>query len=827
MQDEKTHGLTRRSFIKGAATLTAAGALVGCSPKAENLEEVKEPEAVPADEIYTGVCRGNCFGGCKLDVHVRDGQIVRTTAGDMPDPQYNRVCSKGLTHMYRTYSANRVQYPMKRVGERGEGEFERISWDEALDEISSKWSSYREEFGPESIMLISQSGNLSFGGGIHGIGAYLSRFANIMGFSKANGNLDWAAVASNMIACGGQDYWGAGANEPTDYKNADTFVCWGANPAVSQPHNMHFIEEAHEAGTHFIVIDPVFNMTAARADKFIPINATTDAALAMGLINEVVSNGWHDVEFLRDHTEAPLLVKEDGSLLKMSDFGVEPTEGDIDPATGKPSVVDPYVVWDEETGDKSELAKAKNPAIEGVSEVEGIPVKTTFDYLMEIAAQYPLEEVERITGVSVADAKALAEVYKKGNAVSTYMQYGQDHYSNGHYACWAIFALGMVSGQIGKPGAFAGVSCIAVIGLFNLAVSMAQDSNGQACQGLGRTFNLDRIGDIQQTGICRDEPLVLKGLYVMGANPISVYAEQRYVKDVFSKLEFIVVAEQSMTDTAKWADILLPAADWYEQTDMYAACGTHPYLLWNEKAIEPLYESKTDFEIYKLLLDKMGLGDFWGWESGEDALAEYLESDALREMGISLDRLKEEKALRVVPGDVFLAYEGGAYLTPTQRGRFYQEAPFVDTEGYEVDLSKERAPHWELPFEADANCEVRATYPFHCLSDHMRTRTHTQWWDVDLLDEVETTPVVKMNPEDAAELDIVEGDKVKLFNDRGYVVLNAVVNAGLPRKTISVPRGFQQSEFIDGHIASLPVMKFNQACANQPFNDVAVAIEKA
>lgn len=166
---------------------------------------------------------------------------------------------------------------------------------------------------------------------------------------------------------------------------------------------------------------------------------------------------------------------------------------------------------------------------------------------------------------------------------------------------------------------------------------------------------------------------------------------------MLSKLEFIVVAEQSMTDTAKWADIVLPAADWYEQNDMYAACGTHPYLLWNDKAIDPLYECKTDFDIYKAILEKMDLADFWGWETGEDALREYLESDSLKEMGVTLERLKEEKAIRVVPGEEFLAYRDGNFLTPTKRGLFYQETPFIDTEGYEVDIKKERAPHWEPP----------------------------------------------------------------------------------------------------------------------------------
>lgn len=179
-----------------------------------------------------------------MNVHVRDGQMVRTTARDMIDGSYNRICSKGLSHMGRVYSANRIQYPMKRVGERGEGKFERISWDEAVNIIAEKWKGYAEEFGPESVSLISQSGNLSFGGGVFGIGSYLSRFASIMGMSRVNGNLDWALQTALIIGFGGQANFGS-SNEPTDFKNASTIICWGSNPAVSQLHNMHFILEAN------------------------------------------------------------------------------------------------------------------------------------------------------------------------------------------------------------------------------------------------------------------------------------------------------------------------------------------------------------------------------------------------------------------------------------------------------------------------------------------------------------------------------------------------------------------------------------------------------
>ena len=576
-------------------------------------------------------------------------------------------------------------------------------------------------------------------------------------------------------------------------------------------------------------------MTAAKADQYIPIKATTDAALAMGIINEIFANGWEDVDFLCDHTEAALLIKEDGSLLKMSDLGVEAAKGEPDPTTGEPTIIDPYVVWDEDANKAVVLDEAKKPAMTGVADVNGIAVKTTLDNLKataaeglaDLAAQYPPEKVEEMTGVPAATVKELAEVYTQNGPVTTYTHYGMDHYDNGHYAIWSVLALGMVSGNIGKKGASTGPTGMNVGGFTNIACSFAAaDSKGNPCLGSTRSYNLDLMNDVLDTGEYNGEKITVKSLYITLANPVSVYAQQGYIEEAFSKIDFIVVADQSMTDTAKWADILLPAADWYEQSDMYAACGTQPYLVWADKAMEPLYESKSDFDIYKMIVEKMGYGEFWGWKTNEDALAEVLDSDALREMGITFDKLKEEKVMRILPGDPYRPYEGGAFNTPTARGRFYQETPFADTVGQEVDVEKERVPHHEPSLEADEASVVRKDHPFHLLSDHMRTRTHTQWWDVEVLSEVETTPVVKMNPEDAAELGIAAGDQVKVYNDRGFCILEAVLNAGLPRKTASVPRGFQRSEFIDGHLASLPIMKFNQTCANQPFNDVAVAIEK-
>lgn len=163
MAEQATHGFTRRSFIKGAAALTATGALVGCSPQTQNLEKAEPQKGAPETQIFSGACRSQCGQGCYLDVHVRDGQVVRTTAGHFEDgPEFDRICPKGLSQPARVYSSERLQYPMRRVGERGAGEFERITWDEAISEITDKWKQYIDEFGPlRSSWVVATPPNLA------------------------------------------------------------------------------------------------------------------------------------------------------------------------------------------------------------------------------------------------------------------------------------------------------------------------------------------------------------------------------------------------------------------------------------------------------------------------------------------------------------------------------------------------------------------------------------------------------------------------------------------------------------------------------------------
>ncbi len=845
-----TPGFTRRSFIKGAAVLTGAGALAGCTPQVQDVEETEgTEETVVEDEIYCGACRGNCAGGCFLDIHVRDGQVVRTTARDLPDTRYNRICSKGITHVARIYSANRLLYPMRRVGERGEGEFERITWDEALDEIVTTWAANVETYGPASMAVQYGSGNYAICSGV-GLGGAVNRFMDATGSSYIPNNVDAAHghLATQICTFG---LYGA-QNEPADFLNSDTIICWGANPSISQPQVMHFILDAKEQGAKYIVIDPMFNANAAKADKYIAVNPSTDGALAFGVLN-VLFNEYADkldTDFILNHTNAACLILQDTKMLAhMSDFGVEPVTT-VDESTGTETTSDPYAVYDEVVGGVVSIDEATQPVYTGITEINGIQVMTAYDNLVKVSAEYTESYVTELTGVSADDIEYLANEYANTENINTYAMFGNNHYINGHYNYWAIYALSWVTGHVGKAGNACGFA-EAIPVTANLLGTLYLDTAGNYFQGQGPSYIDNKINAILDTNTFGgwevsepyDETIAasgnvvvseagtpttpLKGVYVMCSNPLANHAGHDYTVEWFKKIEFVVVADMSMTETAKYADILLPIAHWFEQDDLFTSYANHLYMLVQEKAMEPLGECRTDYEIFKELAERLGYQDAFGDMDAKDYIKLWVESDTNTALGITYDDLMEQKAVKFMPVDNYISYEGGVFNTTDGRGVLYTDAPTPDYDiGQRIDYTKEYGPYWEPALEADINSVARQTYPFYLLSEHMRTRTHSQWWDVDYLKEYEPEPCVKISPADAEAKGIEDGDIVRIFNGRGTVTMKAYINPGLPEGMLAAPRAWQAEEFIDGHFASLPTNEFNQVAANFSFNDLAVDIEK-
>ena len=818
-KQESKFSFSRRNFIKGAAVIGATGALTGCSAQGANQAATGGP--VPETQHFAGACRSQCANGCYIDVHVRDGRVVRSTAGKFDDgPEFNRICPKGISSPARVYSSERLQYPMRRVGERGEGKFERISWDEAIQEITDKWKGYIEEYGPTSIAFFLGSGNTGTLGGAAPEGSLCARLLNVLGVSRVLPDRDIATPMAWTYMFGPASH----GNRAADTVNADHFVIWAGDTAVSEKQRTHFFLEGRDRGATLTVIDIAFRTMAGKADKFISIHPATDGVLALGIIHEILEQGWEATDFLRDHTEAPFLVKDDGKYLRMSDFGVAPTTAKN--AQGQDVVVDPQVVWDEDTQSAVAYTEATKPALGNVSEVEGTHVRTVMDMIRETAAEWTLERTSELTGVSIDDIKHLAHLYTQEGNVMTDMKYGLNHYNNGMYSSKCINSLLLISGQMCAPGRglYTGEDNFGE-GDTETAISFPS-SSGEKPKGVGAIINWTDFCNIVQTGKKMGEDFPIKAFYASCTNIVSNQTEQNETIKALKALDFIVVQEMTMNDTSLYADILLPACHWFETTDLRMRYYGNPYLLWNEKAVEPLYESKPDAEIYRMLANAMGYGDFFDF-TDDEYLNILLSTPWGKAHGVTIDKVREKNYLRCeVTGPV--AHENGAFYTPSGRASFYREDPKPDyMMGQDLDIEKEKfSLFWEPAREADLDNPIREKYPFTICCEHMRTRTHTQWYDVDYMKEFEKQPVCRINPEDAAELGIKEGDTIRLYNDRGSVTLLATINPGEQRTVLHCPRSFLTREHIDGDLARTTFNDYNQACRNQSYFDCAVAIEK-
>lgn len=278
--------MTRRGFLKSTAAMGAAGAL-GISA-ADSLTAVDPAHADEASDvkIVKTSCRA-CIASCAVLAHVRDGRVVKIEGNPESPMSQGGVCAKGLAGIQALYHPNRNKYPMRRVGERGSGEFERITWDEAIAEIAEKWKSYREEFGPTSIAFFLGSGNTGTLGGGAPEGSVMARLLNVMGASRVLPDRDIATPMAWAYMFGAGPY----GNRSSDAINAKHHVIWGGDTAVSQKQLAHFFLEARDAGTELVVIDIAYRTMASKSDWFIPVHPATDGALALGAIREIFEQG--------------------------------------------------------------------------------------------------------------------------------------------------------------------------------------------------------------------------------------------------------------------------------------------------------------------------------------------------------------------------------------------------------------------------------------------------------------------------------------------------------------------------------------------------------
>lgn len=822
-----------------ATTALAAGALAtataaGCSSVDESGAGATSAEtdtAAPEESYFVGTCHGNCGGRCALKATVRDGKVVSTLPMDYTKENEGlRVgCVKGVSNPLRIYGPSRLLYPMKRAGERGSGEWEQISWDEAIELFANQLKTTMETYGGEANMWQGGAGNMNdvLNGTPTGIinSALLptGEIKPLDGFSKGYANSRLIQKTGGTVLSVGHDMAGivfafVHLTQPRsaveDLANAKTIVSWGANPAEASfcRAAWNWVCKGRENGAKLITIDPLFTSTAAHSDEWLPVRTGTDAALMCGMIHYIVDNDLADWDYVKNGSVAPFLIDETGAYLRLSNFGKAEAGADDDVP----------VVWDEDAGEFVAHTEAVNPAIRGTFDAEGTSVRTVFDAAMENIAPFTVEFAAEECGISVEQIENLARTCATEGPTSFYINYGLEH----TYESWRIyFLIGLLASlthSVGIPGG----SHVGSIGLGHESATTIKQPKTFNADGFvvedavpGNHFTGDWIVQIAETGQWAGKDFHMGTLVNMCANPLDNFSGSSALLKAYDKIDYIITIDSIMTTTAHYSDLVLPTCMPWE---------TYEYIdggIFEQKAIEPVGDAKSDFDIIKSVAVKMGYDDLIEGE-GLDFLRSYLDTPENIEAGVGFDALYENG---VVVGDYSMPATVVPEYNPYGRTQFYMEYLMPRDAWGQVFGLQDRLPFYKPSIEAYADNPDREKYPLYGFSNHDLYHGQTLWVHNEWLNTfrtIEGKPFCRMHPEVAEARGIKTGDKVRVFNDHGSCVLNALVTEGIRNDSLWLPHGFTWDEFEEGYAQSLTRWCPDDVTSNNNFNDWICQVEK-
>lgn len=807
----ETKGITRRSLLKTTALLAGTAALapqaIGCSTLQElpDTSEGGDQETVAAQtQEFLCCCHGNCDNdSCSVYVTVRDGKVVNLRRYDYGDIEQQGCCQRCYGNIERMYSDRRILHPMRRVGERGSGEFEVITWDEAIEDICTNLKRVADEYGPESVVFMPGSGNSMLPNN------YYVRLANYIGAARMAAMFDQNGQQAILKRMGDGEGYMPRADDYRRMLDAKYIFIWGTNPSESMSVSYRMFTLARERGAKLICIDPIYNTIAAHSDIWVPIRPGSDGLLAMAMLKIAIRDGHVDEEFLRTRTVAPYLVKDaDGMYLRLSDLG----------RAEAGSEEDAVLVYDPAAGAVPET-ESTEAAVDGTFEVEGIAVTCAYTLLKERAQSYDLDDIAEKTDIPLETIEELAAQYAEG---PSWIQtgFGIDHYGNGYTYYVTALALACVTGMMAKEGCGYAItdSDIRAQGANMGKITATEEAPN------GPTYSCSISYDIvKNNGIPGYWEHPIKALWPFAGNPIHNNAERKKWIEIYNQLEYAIQSDFELSETCLYADIVLPAAFVFERT-MLANHGSE-YLRLSEKAAEPIGEAKDDIEIFNLVGQGMGFADAFTMTT-EEVLAASLDNDAAREYGITWEKLKEEKVMHAFPDYIPMRGEGPV---PSDTGRIqiYMEdiKPLAD-EGQEWDWRYEALPYWEPPLEAWPDNPKFEQYPIVFTTERSKFMVHSMHAHVPTFREIQPEPVICVNPEDAQARGIADGDVVRVHNDRGHVVIKCAYHAGVRPGMVVMDHGWDWDQFIDGHYSDISSIINNRAVPNQNYFDILCDYEK-
>lgn len=795
--------LTRRRFLRYMGMAGAAAGAATLLSTYEGFFRVSRaaPGALtPTAEFKTvrTVCSPNCTGACGMRAYVRDGRVVKIRqAADFPTPAYNpRGCMKGLSFMQTLYGPDRIRKPLMRVGARGEGKWREVSWDEALDFIAGKLKEIIQRDGPRSIYFFPQlpgTGPVQKGSA--------TRLAALLGASHGtfydfNGDLPLSMPITFGVQCS--------EHESKDWANARCLLLFGANPVETRIPDAHFLMDAVEKGAPLIVFDPTFSPTAAKADVWVRLRPGTDGAVALAMANVILADGAADLDFMAAYTDAPLLVRADTKKrLREADLV----------AGGSP---DRFVLWDQVRGgphvvgtDRLGIPPGTRPALEGTFRVKladgsEVEVAPCFQHVLDAVRRYTPEKAEELSGVPADTIRKVARIYASHRPGAIIMGGAANHWYHGDLAGRALALLTALTGNIGKSGG--GISVY--VGQYKLRFDVSKwwFPDGKRPNFVPPMYLIEGPTPTMNPAIKLPEN-GFKAILISHSNMMNQSPNLNKLWSRLEKMDLIVVMDFQMTPTAELADVVLPAASWYEKYDLIAS-PLHPHLQLMQPAIEPVGEARPELWIYRELARRLDPALARYYEMDEEAIIRLLlETGGPEVEGITLEDLKKGPVrLRVPDPDVmfyeqiheFKPFPTRTYPFPlkatqafvkTGRAEFYKEEDRFLERGEEV-------PVYKPPFGASG--EDQSRYPLVLLSPHSRWRVHSTYSNLPWLNEIHPRPEVYIHPDDARARGIRHGALVELFNDRGRTVLWARVTRNVPPGTVVLYEGWWARYFARG-----------------------------
>lgn len=717
----------------------------------------------PDQRAVNTICQGwGCHDHCVLTTIVNaDGTIDHMEPLHLPehiknDPtmpphgglnERSTICVKGATVCKVPYMEERLKYPMKRVGERGEGKWERISWDQALDEIAEKLLAIQEKYGKESVLINNfPCGMPAWDTSMTGLMMY--RFLEATGSS----NMEWESIDLSPIV--GPSTWSNDMemvffSNPDRMADADYVVIWSGNPtgATRAGYTTKILADKKDEGVKIVDIGIVFDAAAANANQFIGIKPATDSAFAFAVAKIIFDTKRYDEQFLLAQTDAPFLIREDtGKFLRERDL------------IGGES--DSFVVWDKTAQGPICIPKGYR-SHEGFDadlfaqvEVNGIKCETALSKLRRRVAPYTPEYQERITNVPADVVRMFAEEYISHENAFIWMGAGL-RYKNSVSEARAVQLLPLLTGK-----------------LFSKAGGIIFEPNGQTFPA---NFNSNAVefgglpeGTDAPTAKWQDildsfeDPgkQQYKALINTYSNPVHNWPPRKMWRDeIFPNLELIVVFDIRETETTEFADYVLPDATTFEREEVV---NVGHCLVYCPPAIEPMYECRNEAEVLVDLAKRMGLGryfdktlDEWReiWLDCDDPIVSSVEPK------ITLKRLREEGIIKLnTPQRPFDIFRDNDPLTESRRFNIYNEQLVGVPAGPLVD---------RVPALIDRE-DVRRTYPLHLFIGRSRFFMQGQLRELEELDKLSGFgPRLGMNREDAAAHGLKEGDMVEVVNEKG------------------------------------------------------------